>query len=248
MFSKFKPMRQNNIKELLADVKKNIDELIDKQTKSQKDPSVLKLNSVQIKNCLENLRSTLDYVAHDIIDYLQKEYVKDGIVKQSPGRIYFPFGITTAAFDKSVEKYLLNLKMYRPKIYDLVKSVQPFVNGKNWLKNLIEEVNKIKHHELTEQQRVDSVKLKFGNNAIEIPNSFSANLNVSGCTFDGVEQNKPLIIEKGVVKSTPQNIPQEIKETTSYIFKQSNIFILNLLEESHNDILDFTTKLYSSLV
>ena len=97
--------------------------------------------SIQIKHLLEDLRSTLDYIATDIYNKYNK----------NPDRkIYFPYvenGKTEEEFDKYFNKNLPNVKKDNIRIYETIRDIQSF-NGKLWLSELMILANSIKHVEL----------------------------------------------------------------------------------------------------
>lgn len=97
--------------------------------------------SIQIKHLLEDLRSTLDYIAIDIYNKYNKRPAR---------KIYFPYvenGKTEEEFDKYFNKNLPNVKKDNIRIYKTIKDIQSF-NGKLWLSELMILTNSIKHVEL----------------------------------------------------------------------------------------------------
>ncbi len=97
--------------------------------------------SLQIKHILEDLRSTLDYIAIDIYSKYNKK---------TKSKIYFPYvkeGKTEEVFDKYFNSNLPNVKENNIKIYEIIKNIQPFT-GKLWLSELMILTNNIKHVEL----------------------------------------------------------------------------------------------------
>lgn len=105
--------------------------------------------TIKIKHILEDLRSTLDYIANDI-------YYKYNTCSNQ--KIYFPYAKreqNEELFEKQFQRNLPNVKEKNIQIYRIVKKIQSF-NNEFWLINLIELTNNIKHVKL----RINKVKLE----------------------------------------------------------------------------------------
>ena len=68
---------------------------------------------IKVKNLMENMRSTLDYTAHDVYDDICKHY------RQKSGKldlfnIYFPYGKNEIDFKSSIGRSLPNLAILSP--------------------------------------------------------------------------------------------------------------------------------------
>lgn len=85
---------------------------------------------VPAKNLMENLRSALDYMAHDIYgNCYQAERISAG--KKEPRDIYFLYGLTEGDFKAGVGRSLPNLKKYSPEVYKLLELIKPFKCSNN---------------------------------------------------------------------------------------------------------------------
>lgn len=110
---------------------------------------------VLVKNAMENLRSGLDYMAHDIYEACcQPKRLASGL--SDPKNIYFPYGRTENDFKSGVGSSLPGLDKASPPVYDLLLSIQPFTCGDNWLYELCFILNEKKHDRLTEQVRTET--------------------------------------------------------------------------------------------
>ncbi|MFE4036181.1 hypothetical protein [Priestia sp. YIM B13489] len=126
-----------------------IEEVEQLAQQSIKDESAIPYLKVKIKNCLENCRSPLDYVANYIFDtYCRNNYTKKELHKF--GKPYFPIRKTDSLFDICIRDNFRNLLNSRSDIVDILKSCQQFKNS-TWLQDLTSLINENKHRNLTKQ-------------------------------------------------------------------------------------------------
>lgn len=110
---------------------------------------------VPVKNAMENLRSALDYMAHDIYEACcQPKRAANGL--PDPKNIYFPYGRTENDFKSGAGRSLPALDTASPLVYKLLVSIQPFTCGDDWLYQLCSILNEKKHDRLTEQVRTET--------------------------------------------------------------------------------------------
>src|SRR5262249_12394235 len=111
-------------------------------------PMANKLLYAEIKSVLENLRSVLDYAAHDI-----EEAVKPVASAPKGTDVYFPFVHPVSMKGKrkseaeirnefKTKPFVQETSQRLPKVFAVLESVQ----GQQWLSDLIEEVNPQKHN------------------------------------------------------------------------------------------------------
>ena len=118
---------------------KNIEQQYEEALSGKKIPTSLQID---VKNFMENLRSALDYMAHDIYEAILKpERDKSG--KKEIERIYFPYGKTESDFKSALGSSLPELKSLNPKIFALVEDVQPHKYNEDWLYQFCRIVNEI---------------------------------------------------------------------------------------------------------
>jgi hypothetical protein len=136
--------------EIAEIILEEVDELI--QESIQHD-DVIPYLKVKIKNCLENCRSPLDYVANYIFEtYCKSEYTRDELNRLN---IYFP--IRNLKYGKKQFEWVIsnnfrNLRSKNPSVVTIFESKQKF-NGQLWLSNLSYLINKNKHKNLTKNYK-----------------------------------------------------------------------------------------------
>lgn len=96
-----------------------------------------------IKNYLENLKSCLDYCAHDIYEKITQN--------GNSTKLYFPIKSTRAEFETIIKKDFTSLNLVSAKIFDILEEVQPYNKGGQWLEEFNKLTNDNKHQDLTPQ-------------------------------------------------------------------------------------------------
>ena len=110
---------------------------------------------VPVKNLMENLRSALDYMAHDIYEACcQPSRLAKGL--PDPKNVYFPYGRSLNDFKSGLGSSLPGLESSSSAVHDLLLSIQPFTCGDSWLYDLCSVLNEKKHDRLTEQVRIET--------------------------------------------------------------------------------------------
>lgn len=180
--------------------------------------------NILIKNYLENIRSSLDYIANYIFDtYCSSEYNPKDLesIKRS---IYFPICKNEKKFNQIINKKFKGLSK---EFVDILEKYQPYKNNQ-WIKNLHEISNKSKHIELIKNTRVESGKVNY---LVDKNNNQLINVKFENCShaivIDGVAlTNKNTMNFPNIV-----NYDGDIK--AEYYFKITNTPIISTL----NDIL-----------
>lgn len=143
--------RQENIIALLKKANsqfKNIEIGYEKSLHEKKISAELKID---IKNFFENLRSVLDYLAHEI----RENKNITGLDKY-----YFPILSTLSEFETVIEKSYQGLKENNLELFNFLLSIQPFQSPSNvWLKNFNKLNNSNKHDNLVEQTREEQEQI-----------------------------------------------------------------------------------------
>lgn len=98
---------------------------------------------VRIKNILENQRSSLDHLAHAIVE-------RDG---KTGSKTYYPFARHVNDFPRTFDRTMPGVAASRPDIKKVIKHRQPFRPGYEWLGHLSTLTNENKHERLTPQTR-----------------------------------------------------------------------------------------------
>lgn len=108
---------------------------------------------IDIKNLCENLRSVLDYLAHDI----RAKYCP---APKPSERFYFPILPDRAQFDAQVERWYPGVRIAAPKLWSYLESIQPYQAGREWLGLFNRLNNENKHGDLVEQTRVENREIR----------------------------------------------------------------------------------------
>ncbi|HIE0125417.1 TPA: hypothetical protein ACXI73_000470 [Stenotrophomonas maltophilia] len=102
---------------------------------------------VSIKNIFENLRSCLDYLAHDV-----RELKCVGAL--SADRLYFPIRPSAKEFSQVVAKDFPGLESTHPDVFGILEGAQQYHDP--WLGQFNRLNNQNKHQDLVEQTRTES--------------------------------------------------------------------------------------------
>jgi hypothetical protein len=90
---------------------------------------------IKVKNLMENLRSMLDYTAHDTYESVCRPH-RQRLGKPDPRNTYFPYGRNENDFNSSVASSLPDLEVLSIPIFSLIKNVQPFISNNSWICDL----------------------------------------------------------------------------------------------------------------
>lgn len=269
-------MRRPDIEELFKEVNEYLD-LIKKQYKDAiSDRNKKEILKPKVKSSLEHLRSCLDYLAHDLYDFIYKP--NDGLTKVEREnkvykKLYFPYGIDSQVFRRSVGKVLCNLYRKNRYVYELLESVQPYKSSSKWLVNLCLENNHIKHNNLRAQKRIDRNYFYILGGAIEVilnkgneigePTEFNLKNNIytGKGPFITIENKNDVIlnIENENVNGRIYNGRYYISDLADdiiiqdehylinwvdFVFEGTDISILRLIETSLKEVQNLTIKFY----
>jgi len=107
---------------------------------------------IDIKNLCENLRSVLDYLAHDI-------RANHCPMTKPPKWFYFPILSDRTQFEAQVDRWYPGLRIASPKLWSYLESIQPYQPGREWLDKFNRLNNENKHGDLLEQTRVETCEI-----------------------------------------------------------------------------------------
>lgn len=139
--------RAASVEALLRKAKSDFGDLRATYDSSLHEKHVREDLKVAIKNIFENLRSCLDYLAHDIFD------THFGSVRK-PDRLYFPIRSTAAEFNQAIAKDYPDLQSNSKAVFDILEAVQPYSDP--WLGQFNKLNNHNKHQDLVEQTRTEA--------------------------------------------------------------------------------------------
>ena len=153
--------RKKDIEILLEKAERLFSKIEIEYKKALETKKILPDMQIDIKDFFGNLRSALDYLAHDIVEkFCQNANPKDNI--------YFPIRTEEKAFEKVMKKTYPKLQENCEAVYNILKSVQPFEKPENiWFRYFNEINNENKHERLVPQIRTEkrgrvTVKPKTG--------------------------------------------------------------------------------------
>jgi hypothetical protein len=105
---------------------------------------------VDIKNIFENLRSCLDYFAHELFDAFCRDARK-------PERLYFPVRSAAADFAQVMARDFPLLEANCKDAFDIIEAIQPYRDP--WLGEFNRLNNENKHQDLVEQTRTETQRV-----------------------------------------------------------------------------------------
>jgi len=229
--------RKNSIKALIAKAEGSILKIEKEYNESLKQKTVNPNLKIEIKNYCENLRSTLDYLAREIVD----AYCPNANPKN---RLYFPILPNLNAFQNKMKQSYPNLQTNCKDIYDYLLSIQPFQKDDNkWLHFFNKLNNENKHENLVEQTKSETKRIN-----VKMQNGSSVDWDPSGTQF----QSGVFIGDVPVNPQTQMPYPhqsQEVKIITWVDFKFSGIDVsaLWLLKKALNGIKNIHTTINEKL-
>lgn len=177
---------------------------------------------VDIKNVFENLRSCLDYLAHELFEALC------GTVKQ-PNRLYFPICISRIEFDKVMSRDYPGLEKTNKVVFDFLESIQPYNNV--WLRQFNQLNNENKHQDLVEQTRVESRHV-----SVTSPGGGGVSWG-PGVSFSGDVRVMGVPIDQRTQLPVPNNqVVTKITIWVDFAFKVTGLSVLPFIEDSVNKV------------
>jgi hypothetical protein len=116
--------------------------------------------AIKIKNCCENMRSALDFLAHHIFKLTYPG-------TQIPDTLTFPLGWTWQKADEAINRQFPNIRKVNRALWLALHNAQPYKRRNKWLRRFVTVVNDHKHWDLVGQRvrkvDIDSPKAKgFG--------------------------------------------------------------------------------------
>lgn len=142
-----KETRETQIKALVTRAEVQLFTIESEYQSSLNQESVSERLKIEIKNMCENLRSALDYLAHDI----QETYCPSAIRNR---KLYFPITSCRKNFKSTMPRRFPGLKTTSQKLWDYLESIQPY-HGKStaWLGYFNRLNNENKHESLVPQTK-----------------------------------------------------------------------------------------------
>jgi len=241
-------MRKDQVTELIEDAKRKLSLIEEEYKNSLKSKVVSASLRISIKNYFENLRSALDYIAHDIYDlHIHPYRVANGGSRIS--NVYFPYGKTASRFASGIRKSLPDLESVNNPLYKVLESVQPHSCGDNWLPEFCGITNEKKHDSLTPQTRTETRTLtaKAGGASISMPidcPGFSV-FQGDGCRvmMGGVPVK---FIGKDIIPLS-SGLSKTITTWVSFKFSGTEIIVLPFLKKVFTQVNQLSKKIYGNI-
>jgi hypothetical protein len=189
---------------------------------------------VEIKGFFENLRSALDYCAHEIRERFCKPL-------KSKERIYFPILPSDKDFERQMNQWFPKLQSAVPDLWEALETFQPYHDGYRWLGQFNLVNNQNKHDRLIEQTRITTRQVKVSSD-----HGPEASWNPDAVTFgSGVD-----IAGVPVDPATQLPIPhpsQKVERITwvDFRFEGIDISALELMNRALDGIAEITSTVYS---
>ncbi|MFH7833881.1 hypothetical protein [Bacillus luti] len=214
-----------------------LDEVEELIQESIQHDDVIPYLKVKIKNCLENCRSPLDYVANYIFDsYCRMEYTPNELKKFN---VYYPIAHSHSSYKNYINGKYRSLDTKRPDIVNVMRNSQSF--GKDdWLKFLPKLINTNKHRNLTKQERKETgvhIHNMTLQNGTFLQNVFSsgnggADIVINGTPFNSQNSHNHSSIES-----------YNAKFYVDFIFEDINKSVVPTLKDIHEGTTTVITEL-----
>jgi hypothetical protein len=198
---------------------KEIERIYNESLLKDSIPSTLK---VTIKNFLENIRSSLEYITNYVFyTYCSENYTETELKRK---KVYFPIRKDKNYFDKCINKDFRGLHESKPEIYQILENCQAF-NGNIWSVYLADLCNKNKHIKLTKHRRTES-----GN--VQIEDFFGNKITISAencgqiATYNGLS----------ILEPNPYIKTYNGTFNIEYLFEEINQPVLKVLNKIYNGV------------
>lgn len=238
--------RKNDVNTILAAAKEQYESIRKDYDRALRNQS-LDLR-VPVKNLMENLRSALDYMAHDIYEACCQA-ARSAAGKSDPHNIKFPYGRTEADFRSAVGSSLPGLDISAPVVYDLITSMQPFRCGDTWLYDFCSILNEKKHDKLKAQVRseAETYTIESDSGTVTIPIN-RPSMRIS--SIPGVVKifGVPAEFTNDGIRTAPsEKIKHKRTKWVAFFFEGSDVNVIGLLDKSVAGIMDLARRLYSEI-
>ena len=187
---------------------------------------------IDIKNLCGNLRSVLDFLAHEIRD-------RHCPHADPKGRFYFPILRDHSTFESNMGKWFTGLNSSCPDLWDYLESIQPYHPHYAWLGHFNRLNNENKHGSLVQQTRSEQQQVRVitqGGGAVSwSPQNvkFGSGVRIGGVPVDRRTQ-------------LPVPHPSQKVERTTWVdfrFEEIDVSALRLLKSSLEGIRQLSTRI-----
>jgi|GEM_PF-5535256 len=211
---------------------KDYEELIEHcKTSIEKFEKEVKCSKVDIKNHLENLRSTLEYVAQEFNQSLSNPKSK----------VYFPYAFSKdeASFLDSIKKNFPTLSSEKPDLFNLLESIQNYKANDDWLYDLCNLTNEAKHKKLLKTIETET-------KGILIPGlilSTNSEVNIGNLVIGDVSfKNFRIKDDKISYESSEAELLFEVINEKTIKFQDNEYDVIDFLKKCTNNVELFIEK------
>lgn len=214
--------RKTDIEALLERAEKAEPKIVEEYNKSLHDKTIGSNLKIDIKDYFSNLRSVLDYLAHDVVEkYCPNADPKD--------RLYFPIGPDQSSFEGIMRKSYPDLGANSAKVYGVLEDIQPYKKSENkWLTSFNKINNENKHEQLTPQKRIETKRVNVQSN-----HGVSVSWDPSAVTFGPGVSIAGVPVNPNTQMPLPSNTQTITIETwVDFQFEGTDISAIWLIKES----------------
>jgi hypothetical protein len=220
--------RAKSIEALIKKSRKDYDALRADYNTSLEHQAVSEELKIEIKNIFENLRSCLDYLAHDMFEAC--------VVGKQPRKLYFPIRQSKTEFDQAISNDFPSLSVGFPNVYKAIEAVQPYNN--DWLGKFNKLNNNNKHQDLEEQTRTEQKHV-----TVSSPGGSSVSWG-SGVSFGSGVSVMGVPIDPRTQIPVPNNqVKTEVVVWIDFKFRENGESVLPFIKKS----IDTVESIYQSL-
>ena len=243
-------MREEGINKLLNNTNNRIKQMHIELEKARKDKNIKELLVLEVKYCCGDIYSCLEYFIHDIYDFVYKP--TDSKTESDRDLIYKRLKMPNNATDenelskKLKDMNMANLEHVNVRIYNILKSIQPFPENNPWLNHFIKVRNKIDHWFYEDRQRrIDEQTINIGNGGIVFTNARVVGGLISNNTFNGKSQRAPISITNDEVFAHSSDMDLIfVLKNTEFIFIDTGQNVIKLLQTCYDEVKRFKQELY----
>jgi hypothetical protein len=239
--------RYNQIQQFINETDLVFEELSSLSDNSKSDRTISSLAIPKVSSLLNYLRTSLDYIAADIIEIIiiPSNTLSARISRQIFNNYHFPYGKDENSFRSRMEYRLPNLFSLNAALYNLIENIQLHKSGNMLIHDLCHFNNVTKHE--------TSTQIRKNQNSVLIGGVPRISGNIIGLTLkNGTIDGKPFDAYIGDTSDESTVIDPEgviSLETTDvkYFFPNCNTDILTLLGDSKLIVRKLVDGIYSIL-
>jgi hypothetical protein len=181
--------RDARIDALLGYAEKQIEDIANSYEAQLDEQHVPVELSIKIKNCCENMRSALDYLAHRIFE---RTYPGQA----PPAILAFPTGGSRKADAiDAIKRQFPGLRTVNAALWDGLMRAHPYRRGNGWFRDFLNVVNDNKHWDLVAQRRREA---PFDSPSFKAPVVFRSGDSAVEFRFRGIEANAIFLLEQAL--------------------------------------------------